>query len=157
MLYLMYNNVQATVKLSKFVINFTFSLATIISWEGRPYKERSSDTNKMNELSFFITSINNLLKLGSCSCDWVCGAFGYETSIPVFFFFWSIFSWLLITIHKNQGLRPYDKWSNDIPNQVHSLIDWYRKWRIWNQNLLNLSQKLSSPTSIPWIFMPSII
>ena len=159
----MYNDIRADIMLLKFIINSTSSLATIISWEGIPYKDTSADTNKMNKWPFSITTINNLLKvtgtveassgfcdsitveldeakLSSCFCGWVYGAFGCETcTLALFFFFFGAYiSWLLITIHKNQGLQPCDKWSNDMPNKVHFLIDWYRKWDIWNQHLLNL-------------------
>ena len=87
-------------------------------------QNRSADTDKMNELSFSITLVNNLLKLVetveaefgysdsitveldetklcSCSCGCVIGDFGCKVRLAVlfFFFFFSLEHIFLVVDH----------------------------------------------------------
>ena len=167
---------QAAVMLSKFVMNSASSLATIILWERRPYTDRSTNTDKMNESSFFITAINNLLKLariveasfgccdgitveldeaklGSCSCGWIRGAFDYETCF--FFFLRSIYSWLLITRIKDCGYATNDP--TICPTKyISSLIGIGSQ--VFGINTFSVCiQKLYLSIGIPWIFVLSEI
>ena len=167
---------------SKFFMNSTSSLATIISWEGRTNIDWSTDINKMNESSFSLTTINNLLKLsriveassgccdgivaelaeaklGSCFCGWFHGAFCYEPCLPAFFLFLGAY-FLGCCWSPSIRIKDYSHATNDpttCPTKYISLFISIGSEAFGMITFSICTKKFSSPTEIPWIFMPSII